>query len=332
MENENIILKKSDCGKYLLHIDKTTGKHIHTEKILQVDEYARNKNSDAAFKEAQEKKRQYKSRGLKRKDFFIAFINKKVRTIISEITIEEATYYFKLLTKITMKSKGKLVNKDGKSLSVEGISKVMGVGKRRTMSLIKRYKKLKMIIVQPDPKDKRRTIYFINKEFHIMGEKIQEAFTQVFQEKLEILIQDEKVGNALGTFYKMIPYFHYQTYYFVWNPDTDIRADFSKNIFENLELKETQGKLKHIVLKDFAETINLEPETFTRHLNQLEDIKVIKRDVQGQSVLITIHPDFVFRQDYQNKYDKYYGSVIRFQFSQHQRTKSNKGRKTKKSE
>ena len=104
---------------------------------------------------------------------------------------------------------------------------------------------------------------------------------------------------------------------------------FIKNIFENLESKETQGKLGHILLKDFAEFINLEPETFTRHLNILEDIKLIKRDVQGQSVLITIHPDFAFRQDYQNKYDKYYGSVIRYQFSQHQRTKSNKGRKTK---
>ena len=78
----------------------------------------------------------------------------------------------------------------------------MGLGKRRTMALLKRYKELKMIIVQPDLKDKRRTIYLINKEFHIMGEKIQEAFTQVFQEKLETLIQDEKVGNALGTFIK----------------------------------------------------------------------------------------------------------------------------------
>lgn len=43
MENENIILIKSDCGKHLLHIDKTTGKRIHVERILQDDEYARNK-------------------------------------------------------------------------------------------------------------------------------------------------------------------------------------------------------------------------------------------------------------------------------------------------
>ncbi|MCM3444736.1 hypothetical protein [Metabacillus halosaccharovorans] len=330
--NDNVFYIKSGCGKYLFHIDKSTGKHVHTEKIMQSYEYARNKNSDAAFKEMLEKKIHIKNKGLKKKDFFVAFLNKKVRTIISEITIEEATHFFKLLTKITMKSKGKLVNKEGKPLSVKGIGEVMGLGERRTMTLLKRLKELKMILVKKDPKDKRRTIYFINKEFHIMGEKIKDAFTQVYQEKIEQLVQNKTIGNALGTFYKMIPYFHYQTYYFVWNPDTDIRIDLTKNLFENLDLEETQKKLQHIVLNEFAEFISIEPETFTRHLNLLEDIKVIKRDVQGQSVLITIHPDFVFRKDYQNKDDKYYGSVIRYQFSQHQRTRSNKGRKPKKSE
>ena len=80
-----------------------------------------------------------------------------------------------------MKSKGKLVNKEGKPLSVEGISKVMGLGKRRTMALLKRYKELKMIIVQPDLKDKRRTIYLINKEFHIMGEKYKKHLLKCFR-------------------------------------------------------------------------------------------------------------------------------------------------------
>lgn len=155
-----------------------------------------------------------------------------MRTIISEITIEEATYYFKLLTKITMKSKGKLVNKEGKPLSVEGISKVMGLGKRRTMALLKRYKELKMIIVQPDLKDKRRTIYLINKEFHIMGEKNTRSIYSSVSGKAGDINPRRKVGNALGTFYKMIPYFHYQTYYFVWNPDTDIRTDLSKTFLK----------------------------------------------------------------------------------------------------
>lgn len=330
--NKNQIYVKSTCGKFLHIIDKKTNQIIQTERILQSNESIRNKNSDTAFKEFQDIEKHRKNKGLKRKNFFVAFINKKVRSIISEITIEEATAYFKLLTKVTMRSQGKLVNSDGKPLSSKNIAKVMDVGQRRSMTLLKRFKELKMIVTEPNPKDNRSTIYIINKEFHIMGEKIKEAFTQVYQEKLELLVKNKSLGNALGTFYKMIPYFHYQTYYFVWNPDTDIRTDLTKDLFENLDSKETQNKLNHILLKDFSKAIHVTPKTLTEHLNILEDLSAIKRDVQGNSVFITIHPDFVFRKAYQNKHDKYYGSVIRYQFSQHKRVKSKRGRKPHKNE
>lgn len=194
MKGENIILVKTECGRYLLHIDKSTGKNVRIDRILRDDEFPRSKKSDAAFKELKERKRHNKNKGLKKKEFFVAFINKKVRNIISEITIEEASAYFKLLTKITMRSKGQLVGLDGKPLSSEEIAKVMCVGKRRAMTLLKRFKYLRMINTIQNPKDKRSTIYIINKEFHIMGEKIKEVFTQVYQEKLKQLMENKSIG------------------------------------------------------------------------------------------------------------------------------------------
>ena len=327
---EEVITKLTPDGQYVIIMDKE-GNILDVRPIVGDNQYRVNKNSTKAFIEMNEKKEYVENRPETSKEKqFIAFKNNRLQKKVDKMTIEVAAAFARVLSKLTKSSKGKLVDGRGRPLSATQLHDIMKVKESQGRLLMRKFKELDLIRTEKDKKDKRLTIYIVNKDFHSMGEKINEAFTQVYKVKLQELIDNDKIGNELGTFYKMIPYFHYQTFYLAWNPNHDIITDHSKSLTENLILKETQEQLQVAQQNHFAELVlKILPSTFSVHLNLLEDLQVIKRDVMGDSVLIQIHPEFAYRKDFETADDKAYRNTITFQFAMHKRNKSNKGRKPK---
>lgn len=261
-----------------------------------------------------------------KEDVFIAYKKKQILKVIDRLTLEEATYLMKSLIHLTMKSKGILVDKNGKPLERKDLMDFWGTKNTRTTQLLKKFKELKIITELPHPKDGRQKIYSVNRKYHSVGQKINEVFAKIYRGKLKELSNNQTIGNALGALYKLIPYFHWQTFYICWNPDDDIRVDKSKMLIENLEFEETIYGVDHMLQKEMAEVVGITPETMNRYIAIYEDLKIMKRDEQGDSVLHMIHPDFVYRQDTYNN-DEDYKKFIIYQWKQHQRIRSNKGRK-----
>ncbi|WHY65375.1 hypothetical protein [Neobacillus sp. SuZ13] len=264
-------------------------------------------------------------------EIFIACKVNNIKEVSKKMDIYIATSVVKLLSKLTRKSDGLLVNKRGKAITQVEIQQVLGLGERRCRDVLKKIVDLKVIKSEKDPKDRRIILYYVDKKFHSMAESIHESFVQLNKNELNKMVENENLGNALGVLYKILPYVHFQTFYLVWNPTHNMLYK-SQSLADSLLDEENPSKLEHLLQKEIAEIIGVHETTINEYINILEKNKIIKRDIQGDSVLHMVHPRVLKRYDThyvpddQNEYAKF----IEVQFKQHQQRKSNSGRKPNK--
>lgn len=265
---------------------------------------------------------------------FIACKDNSILTISEKLSVQTATHLMKLIVCVTLKSKGILVNDKGLPLKNSEIMKVLSLSRAQTNRVLNELLHIKIILDKPNPKDKRQRIYSLNPIYHSIGKQINESFTKLFRLSLETLIKNNEIGNELGAFYKMIPYFQKQTGFLCKNPDEDIRVDKKISLIDNLKNANYRSqmveKIKHLQQKELASYIGVEPNTMNIYASKLETLGVIKRSIMDDNIIHMIHPDFLSKQD--DLDDGAYKAVISFMFEAHKGgpTRKSGRKKTKK--
>jgi transcription initiation factor IIE alpha subunit len=261
--------------------------NIDTGELKDLSEYRlRHRKQDAAYRAIAEKER-YKMTDVGKR--WVASYHDPIRAVIKDMSLIEAGAIVKLLPYLRFKSEGKLI-KDGKPLKQTDIQRIFKRGKDATRSILDRLAELGVISVM---KEGRSNVYFISANFHSMGDvKEGASFTKLYQVKTNEITAKLDLSET-GLLYKILPYFHYQTYYLCANPD-----------------EQDAQVIRHLNRDRLAEAIGHEPETVSRMMRRLRDAGVIMQQRASRSETYLVHPDLMFRKDAEDEYTR----VVRKQF------------------
>lgn len=229
---------------------------------------------------------------------WVACYHDTIRSITEDLTLTEAGALIRLLPYLRFKSGGRLIE-NGNPLKQADIQRIIGRGKRVTIDILTRLEKLGVITKETNG---RANEYLISVEFHTYGSVTDGArFTKLYQYYANEITQELGL-NEVGLLYKILPYFHYRTFYLCANPD---------------EGDETL--IDHLTREKLAESIGHEPDTVTRLVNRLQANGVIMSTKSMNSVNYIVHPDVMYRQD---SVDVEYTEAVRKMFAQHRRRKA----------
>ncbi|MGG0793165.1 hypothetical protein ABE137_03935 [Brevibacillus laterosporus] len=225
---------------------------------------------------------------------WVACYHEAILGIIRDLTLIEAGALIKLLPFLRFKSEGKLVQ-DGKPLKQTDIARVLGRGKTQTTEILRRLEELGVISCE---KEGRSNVYYISVDFHSMGGVLTGAsFTKLYQVKARE-IAEELTLSEIGLLYKILPFFHYQTYYLCDNPDE-----------ENPEV------IRHLNREQLAEKIGHDPQTVSELVGKLRSKGVLMTTGSRNTTHYLVHPDVMFRKEYEDEYTR----VVRRMFEEHRR-------------
>lgn len=223
---------------------------------------------------------------------WVASYHDPIRNIIKDLSLIEAGAIVKLLPYLRFKGEGKLI-KDSKPIKQADIQSIFKRGKKATREILERLQELGVIQVL---KDGRNNVYVISANFHTMGEVSKGVgFTKLYREKTNDIVSDLDL-NETGLLYKILPFFHYQTYYLCANPDEP-----------NPEV------IQHLNREQLAEAIGHDAMTTTRMVDKLRAKGVIMTTSSGNSTLYLVHPDVMFRKEAEDEYT----TVVRRMFEEH---------------
>ena len=220
--------------------------------------------------------------------------------------------------------------KDGEPLNVKTISELWGYNQEATSKRIKKYTKLGILKPVKNEQDKRIRNFKLNEEYYLMGRITDgKKFVKLFKRKLADVIDRVKdlearesrkkkkteVIDILGLLNAVMPYFHYQTYYLVNNPDENIlRGD--ETINDALERK--VSPLKHLTRTQIGRILGykrIDLRTIDKYMDYLQQAGAVMVTKNKNRRRYLIHPDLMFRADGLGQDE--YTRTIRNQFSQH---------------
>lgn len=224
---------------------------------------------------------------------WVACYHDTIRDITNDLTLTEAGALIRLLPFLRFKGDGRLIE-NGKPLKQADIQRIIGRSKANTTAILKRLEELGVITKETSG---RSNVYAFNGEFHSYG-NVQEGvkFTKLYQYHANEITRDLDL-NELGLLYKILPYFHYQTYYLCANPD-----------------EPEEDAIEHLTREGLAERIGHEPETVSRLVSRLQSKGVILSTKAVNSVNYLVHPDVMYRQESE---DVDYTTFVRKLFAQH---------------
>jgi len=230
--------------------------------------------------------------------WFIMCYHDPIRKIIRDLSLIEAGAVIKLLPFLRFKSEGKLL-KNGKPLKQSDIQHILKRGKKATQAILDRLETLGVIEKE---RDGRNNVYYISLTFHSMGDVISDAkFTKLYQVKAK-QIADELDLNEIGLLYKILPFFHFQTYYLCDNPD-----------------EEEPEIIRHLNREQLAALIGHDPQTVYENINKLRSKGVIMTTGSRNTTHYLVHPDVMFRKEIEDEYTR----VVRRMFEEHRRKSVN---------
>lgn len=241
-----------------------------------------------AFKR-QKKLEEYKSQNKGKK--WVACFHHPIREVSKKLTLIEAGALIRLIFQIQFKSGGKLI-KNGQPLQKKDIQKLIGRGKDATSDILKRLEQLNILRTE---KHGKSHVYFISPEFHVIGETMKKIpFTKLYQVRTKELISDLSLNQA-GLLYKILPYFHFQTYYLCDNPD-----------------EPDPDVICHLSREKLAENIGHDVATVTNYMKALQDKGIIMQCRSMKTETYLVNPDVMFRKESEDEYTQ----VIRKQFEE----------------
>lgn len=224
---------------------------------------------------------------------WVACYHDTIRNITKDLTLTEAGALIRLLPYLRFRGDGRLIE-NGKPLKQSDIQRIVGRSKANTIALLRRLEDFGVISKETQG---RSNIYAFNGDFHTFG-TVNEGvkFTKLYQYHTNEITRDLDL-NEIGLLYKILPYFHYKTFYLCANPD-----------------EENEDATEHLTRERLAELIGHEPETVSRLVSRLQSKGVILSTKALNSVNYIVHPDVMYRQETE---DVKYADFVRKLFAQH---------------
>ncbi|PGT79159.1 hypothetical protein [Bacillus sp. AFS040349] len=322
-ENEEIV--STDESSVTVK-DKDTG-NLRVLRLIDLNE------NEVKDKELAEKIRNhFKRMSMRKTDWRGSYFMTKTESSLDlkdQLTLTDRRYLMILM--IYAQFDKKPFEKNGKALSNKDIAKIWKIDEVNAYKKLAKFCELGIINQIKNKNDKRKANYVINDTYFVMGKlKSQEKFVKVYQSKLkEILdniqkIEDNKnrkrnkpidIKDVIGILHAVIPYFHFQTYYLVKNPDEKITIE-GEAVLDALE--RTPKALKHLPKTQIGRILghrNPDRPTIDKYFSILQQAgAVMVLTTNGRSRYL-VHPDLMFRLD-SNGQDEY-TRHIRAQFGQH---------------
>lgn len=288
------------------------------------------KNSIKGYKEklAREEERKNDPRG----DYiqFLIEPNKE----LNDITVQQRRYLMELMPYIDYGDKPlRYIDENGEIIHLNNqfITDIWGIDKRNAIELLNMFVEKGFFIRTKDPKDKRKSNYIPTGLYFAKG-KIKsppnEYTTKIFQRKLTEIIENikkiedrknrrknspKKQSAALGMIHAVLPYFHYQTYYLVKNPNENICRE-GETVLEALQRK--PKALKHLPKAQLGRLTGIyDNRTIDYYFKVLMQAGAIMLQHTKGKTLYKVHPDLMFRRDGNGLDD--YTEFVRQEFRQH---------------
>lgn len=216
--------------------------------------------------------REYRSNGGRN---FIACFPQELRKINHEITLIEAGAAMRLLGYLRWNENGRLIDK-GKSLTVKDLSKIFGKGLTATKDILKRLESFDLV---GRARDGKSNAFFINPRFFQFGGGTKtKDYTKLFIVKSRNLVEELSIQEA-GLLWKVIPYFHFATYY----------------LCENYTEKDAQI-IRHMSRETLASHIGHDRKTVGKLMSGLNKKGAVLITQANGSRRYLINPDLIYRK------------------------------------
>lgn len=256
------------------------------------------------------------------------------------LTLSERSYFMQII--LYAQFDGSPLTKNGIPLNNRSIAEIWNVHEDVALRKLKKFVKTGLLFTKKCPEDKRVKNYFLNEDYFWMGSiKNENRFVKLFLTKLNEVIETVKFNeevalrkakdisskkedggvtstpsiDIIGILNAVIPYFHYQTYYLVSNPDDDILLP-GEEVVDALERDPKQ--LKHLTRTEIGRILGYkraDTRTIDQYMDHLQSAGAVMVTKFKNKRHYLIHPDLMFRIN-GNGLDNY-TRHIRNQFNLH---------------
>jgi hypothetical protein len=279
-----------------------------------------------------EKMRREQQRLMDPRGPFVMGKNEPIRRLEgSDLTVADRRYFMMLV--LYAGFNGEPLKKDGIPLTNEMISKLWNLDTVKTMKRLSKFVRIGLLEKIKSPHDGRIVNYVLNELYFQKGKsamKPKEKFVKLFQNKLSDVINEvEKINelknrhrktktsihNVIGLLHCVMPYFHFETYYLVSNPDESIIRE-GETVLDALE--RNPKVLKHLSKSRIGRVLgyqNANRSTIDAYMDILQKAGAVMVLKTKNKTRYLIHPDLMFRLDHDGT-DKY-TRHIRAMFEQH---------------
>lgn len=308
-----------ETGK-IINFDEIQYEHVLSKYAKSVFMKHMKKKEEQVQKDQEEKKSKRKGEPV-----WVACKTESMLDVIEKMSIQTAHELVKLLTSMTMDSKGMLVDERGVALKAGEIgTKILKISRAKASPILNELETLK--IIKPVTKGKSK-FYKVDQRFHSMGEEINEAFVKLYKKSVIDLLEKYDLGAGLGVLYKILPYVHKQRLCICWNPNQDLRTDKKRTLVENIRRK-MDLPVRYISQKDIATIVGMTPQGLNKYFRMFDKMNIMFNFGEGKEPKYIFHPDFINREDLAD--DGAYSVVIRSLFDDRKKPSYPKSKNKKK--
>jgi predicted transcriptional regulator len=261
--------------------------NIETGEDVSQDYTLRHRNQDEAFKRKQMVDRANEFRSQKH---YVNCYHGPIKDVTQTLKLNELGALIKLLPFLRFKGDG-LLELKGKPMTAKDIAKAIGKSERMAKGIIANLLEEGILVKEGERKGVK---YFVAERFHTIGYTLEgQAFTKLYQRETRLRADKLSIQEA-GLLYKIIPYFHYQTYFLCANPDANEKTE----------------DLEHLNQAQLADLIHESRETVKRGVNSLMAQGFVMKISSYNTSRILVNPDVMFRSEYETAHT----DVVRKQF------------------
>ena len=270
---------------------------------------------------------------------FVISKNDSMEKLKRKLTIADRRYLMQLL--LYAQFNNQPLSKDGEPITLTKLSEEWNLHRTIVSKKMKKFIELGIVRQETNPANKRQKIYFLENEFFTMGRiRTQNGktknFVKIFKKKLNEILENLKqiqekeaakqksntknqpveIIDVIGLLNAVMPFFHYQTYYLVKDPNKNILEGGYKTVNEAL-MHET---LDHIEDEEIWKIFNHKKKRKDTIENYMELLQKAGAVIVTKSMDVNrylIHPDLLFRLDGFGGDD--YTNSVRALFAQHKK-------------
>lgn len=226
------------------------------------------------------------------KQRYVNCYHEPIKDITSKLKLHELGTVLKLLPFLSFKHQDGLLTKDRQPMTMDDIAEAIGKSKRAATTVITTLVDAGVIVKQGT---NRKPLYYVDRQYHTIGKTREGAqFTKLYQNQTKLRADKLSIQEA-GLLYKMLPYFHYQTYYLCTNPNANT---------------EDGEVLDHLSRKTLAELIDEDYKTVKNGINSLSDNGFVVKVSSHKVTHLLVNPDVMYRQESETEYTNHVRMMI----------------------